>query len=285
MKIKNLFNLLFPKVMFRGKERFTYLNSSEVPAKERAVRDGNKDFIVRYDGGERFYLRFGSPLAFYLWYKDIPDGEKNFHEVIFEGPQKFRLDIDERVTDDRLREICTRIKIVFRGIGCKDPLLAIYDIRTSYHIVVSNYYFLRSSQCLEMAGRISNTCDDVDIDMGVYKRVQNFRLEGSTKHGQCRPKLRIGGSGDVDEFLEGVIGYVKGTHLASCVIPVPREVDARIEQEVGYSDDFEVRHRRGKMTVLDRTRSSYCRTCRRVHDSENAYIIGEKLYCFRALEK
>ena len=66
------------------------------------IKEG--DFAIQVSSRDRgrFYVGFASCDSFYLWYKDIHIDQRTFSEVIIEGPQKFRIDIDKKVEDVEL---------------------------------------------------------------------------------------------------------------------------------------------------------------------------------------
>jgi hypothetical protein len=176
----------------------------------------------------------------------------------------------------------------------------VYDISTSYHIIVTNICFLTSSCCEMIANAISDKIMrkypmvSSLIDTGVYKHVQMFRIEASTKYKQSRWKY-ISGMDDIsplDMFKKGIITHTDDCHLidTDVVVDVMTDIGIYTHHEHSYQrasaskpipKEFTVRKIIGNMVILDRIRPSFCDTCVRVHDHENAYMIGGKLYCRR----
>ncbi|ORX52869.1 hypothetical protein DM01DRAFT_1336655 [Hesseltinella vesiculosa] len=125
-----------------------------------------------------------------------------------------------------------------------------------------------------------------------------FRIEGSTKYGQSRWKY-VQGHGDISDistFCKGLIGYTNGCKMVDTDAIVDYAIGSRIykpildmHQDDRPSDmpsldipkDFRIRYVQGSMTVLDRIRPGYCNMCARVHDNENAYMIGNRFFCRR----
>ena len=122
---------------------------------------------------------------FYSWYKDIHVDQRTFSEVITEGPQKFRIDIDEKVGDVGL--LYLRVLRILENMGLRYPKILVYDIETSLHMVLTNYLFPSHMRCNAIADILSK---EANIDLGVYKSVQHFRI-GCTKMGERRWKRRM----------------------------------------------------------------------------------------------
>jgi hypothetical protein len=261
--------------MFRGKKKYAYFNRKGSECIEDFSEE--KDFIVQFASGyERFYIKFDSCNSFYTWYKDVPAFEKCFFEVIRDGRQKFKIDIDEKVKD--ISSYVCKIRSILEECGIGGAKMIIFDIETSYHIVVSNYFFNSYRHCKLLAMALSR---EIKMDMGVYSRVQHFRIEGCTKPGQRRWKKRMYGTVSIENFHEGIISHTEGTKLANMAIEssIPRRVYHTVVS--GIPPDFKIRFKEGSLTVLDRTRPSYCRQCRRIHDHENAYMVGKRFFCRR----
>src|SRR3979490_972406 len=125
--------------MFRGKKKYRFLNRKDSSYEDCIENFSNEtDFIVQScNNGDRFYIKFESCDSFYSWYRHIPDCQKIFFEVIREGFQKFRIDIDERVDD--IDSLISRVRTILSTYGLDNPKILLYDIKTSYHIVLSNY--------------------------------------------------------------------------------------------------------------------------------------------------
>jgi hypothetical protein len=241
------------------------------------------------------YLTWDTMEEFYAHYHRLHPSQRIYNEVIQNGHQKFRLDIDDRT--DNIDDVIDAVKNVFYRITNVKIKIRVYDIKKSYHIVISNVMFENSGCCHMVANLVldllpPNSC----IDIGVYKTIQMFRMEGSTKYLQARWKYRIGKQSlsSISKFQESVISYTNGCKMVN----TDRLVEFALESGVYkmyyntfngnnsiitpvIPDEFVIREVKGHMTVLDRIRPSYCNTCHRIHESENAYLIGSKLYCRR----
>jgi hypothetical protein len=149
--------------------------------------------------------------------------------------------------------------------------------------------------CAMISNLVSDKFPDMDIDLGVYKPVQMFRLEGSTKYLENRWKYREGTRelSPVSLFKSGLVGYTKGCKLVDTDVVVSHALFSRVyipyirtysvpkSSTLPVDGTFAVRRNMGNMTLLDRYRPSYCDRCNRVHEHENAYMVGNKFFCRR----
>jgi hypothetical protein len=181
--------------MYRGKKTFSYLNNPSAPHDETLchfLKPG--DFVVQLDGKCKKYLKFASVDAFFFWYSAIPAPLRMFSEVVFEGPQKFRIDVDDKLCTDEIDELVKCIHEVFEPSNPQPQVEIVeYDIKTSHHFVVSNFHLASSRDCYYIAMKLQSLLSpslESKIDWGVYKSTQNFRLEWSTKYQQKRWKIR-----------------------------------------------------------------------------------------------
>lgn len=233
--------------------------------------------------------------------------KRTFSEIIMEGPQKFRLDIDIHIRDssDMTTLVRTVTKVLKGIIPWWIPRVLVYNIVSSHHIIIPGL-FMESSGCCHMVATIiqhklhrklpyvANA-----IDMGVYKGIQAFRLEGSTKHMQYRWKYLVDTQeiSALEKFKDGIIGYTVGCKqvdtddIVTYAVNISRVYSPVVDEEDTFPGErhtamdmgaFTVRKRIGDMTILNRIRPSYCSRCMRTHDNENAYIIGNRIYCRRS---
>lgn len=160
--------------------------------------------VVHLTYPSRSYATFATWKLFELWYGTL--SVKHLDEVITSTPQKFRVDIDIPSKHSRTREfyeacvedVCITISSILAcyGLSCA---IARYDsnvhtsCKYSTHIVLYNLLMPSSEVCLSLA-RVLHHSIDADhrqyIDMCIYKRTQNFRMEYSSKPGEYRPKTR-----------------------------------------------------------------------------------------------
>ena len=265
--------------MYRGKKIFRYLNNRDIDPKRRLdtyLEDG--DYVVQMTTKQgRFYMKFDSCDSFFTWSKDIHPNEKTFYEVVWNDEQKFRVDLDYKV--DNIDFVAQRLSTILEELGLENPNVIGYDIETSAHMVVTNYRFPSHRYCEGIARIVSSF---IDLDMGVYKNVQHFRVEGSTKYGQRRWKERLGSLVSFDNFREGALSDTRNTTMSIILTKIPKRITSTshdVSEKVPRG--FRIRSVDGPLILLDRKFPTFCDQCKRVHDKENSYILGNRFYCRR----
>ena len=241
-------------------------------------------FIVQIDRGPigRCFATFQSVEHFERWYATLDAHDRTINEVIMSNDRKLVLDIDSP-QDQNIdfywhmynfeMHIRSRIRYVFSMLDIAGPDIIVYDIcddnKLSYHIVVCNLVFSATTChalcCLISYGQIWEPL----VDKAVYKRVQNLRIEGSTKYGQSRWK-RATTPAPLHKGLLSVTSGLSDAHI-SCIIQHPIDFPA-IELPKINQSDFRIRKRRGNTIFLDRIRPGMCVQCNRMHTRENAFI-------------
>ena len=272
---------------FYGKPLYRYYNIKEGRSDYECLKRNSEptDFVVQVvTPTGRYYMKFISHLTFYSWFITVPDNERTLSEVILHehGGQKFRVDIDENV--DNIDFVEEKIKTMLTNIGIEKPSLLVFDIETSYHIVLTNYYFMSNRQCRTLAMYLATEISG--IDTGIYNKLQHFRLEGCTKYGQTRWKRRTRGTMTMNNFHEGVISSIEDTKVCTIIIPdnkKPKNISrSRMSSvEISSYPEFSIRWTSGHLVVLDRISPSYCKQCDRVHDNDGAYLLRGIFHCRR----
>lgn len=219
-----------------------------------------------------FFLEFSSLSSMYHWYRSVPD--KRCHEIIRSESRKLVLDIDGDCSIDMITKC---LENFFGG----DADIILYQshgpIKTSWHVVVANYYFENYNYCKYVASCMPSK----NIDLAVYSSTQFLRMEGSHKNGRVKMRTGYHGLSPLSKFKEGIISCTDDATKMVIKIPKPAVSNASAE-EVDYDKTaFKVRSQNGHVIFLDRIRPSYCAICKRVHDSENMAIINGKLVCWR----
>jgi hypothetical protein len=243
------------------------------------------DFVVQVSTSSgRYYAKFVSCASFYYWSRQIPAEEMTFSEVVKEGKQKFRLDIDEKVAN--INEVVRKVKLCLSELKVADPVLLVFDIEKSYHIVLTNYYFDTNCQCKRIASCLAVALGVTFLDLGVYNKLQHFRLEECTKFGERRWKRRIGSVCSSKNFHEGVVSDTVGTKKfehSDTFFKEVRGTSSRLDTAVtAIPPEFRVRRVVSEDYVfLDRVANSYCKMCKRTHSRENAFIKNGVLGCWR----
>jgi len=217
--------------------------------------------IVHLTHPVRCYSTFMSWDLFLIWYKSLID--RHIDEVILEGHQKFRVDIDipsshnrgRSFFDDCIKRVCDSIRGIFVCIGLS-PVLVVYESRSistskhSSHVIVSNYTITSSDECKVIAYLVhALTYEPYNayIDLSIYKSTQNLRIELSSKPGEYRPKMRsILSDTSSTDIRDGIITSMTNTVPVSPTLcmylrHVPRPVTS-VSSHVIYhaNDDYDV---------------------------------------------
>lgn len=282
--------------------RYKYLNKEDVHNSEVAYHSKNiaDKYVFQRSSLDISYLVCDTIEEFYKYYSDKRPCSRMYNEVINDNwrKQKFKLDIDGRIGSMEMEHVLRTIRKIFRKLTKIRPDILVYDISTSYHIIVTNICFPSSMCCEMVANAIAEKLSTVSslIDLGVYKKLQMFRIEGSTKYKQRRWKYVDGSKelSDLDIFKKGIITYTNDCH----VIDEDRVVDIMLDMHIYAPEtqhkvpvsnrmyipkEFTIRKTINGLIVLDRIQPSFCEVCKRIHDNENAYMVGRKLHCRRTL--
>lgn len=285
--------------------RYKYLNNEKAHKNDVAYEAKNiaEKYIFQRSSLDIYYIVCDTVEEFYAHYLTKDPSSRMYNEVINDkfSPQKLKIDIDGRIGDDEMTYLLKIIRKLFRYLTTIIPEMLVYDISTSHHIIVANFCF--TAACCEMLASV--ICEKVSkryptvaslIDIGVYKKVQMFRIEGSTKYGQRRWKYFAGTKklSSLEIFKKGIISHVDDCHYIDADKVVDTALDigvfkyAERESEKMQSmnksipKEFIVRKIVDNLTVLDRIAPSYCDLCSRVHDNDGAYMVGKKFFCRRA---
>lgn len=245
---------------------------------------------------KRRFVSFDTLQEFESWYLNLDLYQRKVFEVIRDGPQKLKFDIDGKHVSKHtlirdIEIICHRVR---EFLPTARPL--VYDISdeniTSFHVIFDDVYFYSTSDTATFASHIAY--DLKYVDFAVYNQVQFFRCEGSTKPGQTRFKKLFGHQ---DFFSWGVLpGLV--TYTDNCV-PVnmsevfSKEITLRTHPmyrkrmsdciinntpeplEFTVLNNFRIRrsqHKDSLIIALDRLRPYNCFACGSIHDNENPYL-------------
>lgn len=283
--------------------RYKYLNNDSAPQRDVAYNSkgiANK-YVFQRSSLDICYFVCDTVDEFYNHYSKKTPCSRMYFEVINDefSTQKFKLDIDGRVGNEEMEYILKVMRRIFRKLTTRKPEILVYDISTSYHVVVANLSFSATS-CEMLANAIYEKVSKKYpleaslIDTVVYKKVQMFRVEGSTKYAQRRWKY-INGTRELsslEDFKKGIISYVADCYHIDegKVVDVMLDIGTYYHGEYGFGNkkgskiipkEFVVRKTMGNLVVLDRVCPSYCDICKRVHENENAYVVGKRFYCRR----
>ena len=203
-------------MIFKGKRFFKKMSEGDL---SNMLRKEDKCIVQKVTEESISYALFDSWKCFEIWYKSLSINERTFSEVITEGPQKFRLDIDcpkdKWVFLSKYDLLCPLYNLLKQILGHSVKLLIYESIdpeknKYSFHIVTKNIFLDSSTQCATIANIIKSRFAYKDlIDSSVYKSLQCFRLEGSRKPNSQRFKYIIGTNSISEYFLEGIISNIE----------------------------------------------------------------------------
>lgn len=285
--------------------KYKYLNNNNAHKRDVAYEAENirTKYVFQQSSLDIRYLVCDTVDEFYAYYSRKGPCSRVFNEVINDSfsPQKFKLDIDGRIGDNEMQYLLKTIRKMLRRLTKARPEMLVYDISTSHHVVVDGLCF-SSGSCEMLANAVSEKMSrkypmiSSLIDTCVYKKVQMFRIEGSTKYGQRRWKRLDGGElSTLEIFKKGIISYVDDCLYIDSddVVDVMLDIGVyRPTEHVHRKDnvntpsipkEFVVRKKMDGLVILDRIAPSFCDICRRVHESENAYMVGRIFFCRRSM--
>ncbi|KAJ3177384.1 DNA-directed RNA polymerase II subunit RPB1 [Gaertneriomyces sp. JEL0708] len=219
------------------------LSYNEIPDKDKPAFQ--RENILR---GKVFrdYVTFDSYGSMLEWYAQVPRGSRCLYEVIPNGPQKFRLDL-ECYSRDNISHVkwcvavATLIDVTLKITGTQDYIR--YESidpakeKKSEHVVFTEFYVESATNARKLlmdvlivvsriAPNVYTTVKSI-VDASIYKPWQTFRIEGSTKINHGRHKYVKGCNDISDRFLDGLIRNVDTSKL-KLVTPkssIPATVD------------------------------------------------------------
>ncbi|ORX96702.1 hypothetical protein K493DRAFT_300791 [Basidiobolus meristosporus CBS 931.73] len=259
----------------------------------------NRGIVIQHSGN-RMYSRFDNLNAFQHWYLNLKPTQRLFAKIIGSGPQKFRLDLDGDISDPHI--LIQDVQNFFHIMGHGTPQILFYNIssseKISYHLIVSSHYFSDNISCKIFTNSLiqysQNSPWTLCVDTGVCKSVQGFRLEGSTKWQQKRWKYLFGTQQiNPKSFPDSLLGNINTQTMRHISIPQsqlhqyfishpPLPKPSSNTPPSSIPAGFKVRQILDSgLVTLNRIKPTYCGLCERIHEHENAYMIGDKFVCFR----
>lgn len=240
--------------------------------------------VVREDGRQSPFLSFDSFDRFVRYYERLT--HKRHHEII-RGKQKPHFDIDivgttdpDEVLDRFFDALCRALAV--RGID-EDAILVFTssdEVKHSYHVIVDGWYCddyrVMTAFYDEVVGG-SLFAEHIDR---LYKKTHSLRILGSVKKGTQRVKEACQDS----TLLQSLVTYTVGCRRLEVDVPPPTiddpvDLSKDVVEQIVFllsrreKGNFTVRRVQGSLVYLDRRRPSFCAVCRRVHESENAYVV------------
>ncbi|KFH61800.1 hypothetical protein MVEG_12383 [Podila verticillata NRRL 6337] len=187
---KNLIDVFYRELMCQPRytmRRYKYLNNDSAPQRDVAYNSkgiANK-YVFQRSSLDICYFVCDTVDEFYDHYSKKTPCSRMYFEVINDefSTQKFKLDIDGRVGNEEMEYILKVMRRIFRKLTTRKPEILVYDISTSYHVVVANLSFSATS-CEMLANAIYEKVSKKYpleaslIDTVVYKRCRCFVLKG-----------------------------------------------------------------------------------------------------------
>lgn len=161
----------------------------------------------------KYYYVFDSYQEYEEYIKDIPIEQRNFYEVI-NSIQRLYMDID--IPDNNIQVHNQGIHALIQNIQSiyPDAVINVYtshrETKSSYHVIILNYYVYDNIQCKTRIGKILESFSDPIkqyIDMKIYRKNQLLRLIGNCKIGISNTKIQyigIPNNGLVCELQENM---------------------------------------------------------------------------------
>ena len=276
---------------------------------------GRESFIIRHDASSRFET-FDSVEAYLSKYlPELEAGRAIHHEIIREGPQRVKLDIDGGTLADHdfiMREFDALLREQIASLPdyygqnhepqiyrMDSTALAGPNSKVSCHVVVGNIIIPGSAHMKHLAkllrGRVGGLSGLID---DTAKPNQNFRMPLSTS---SKGRMLIPRSGMLYADLlgtvcEGFRGYkiafpesdiatspagFEGRNSLAKGVPIDEDIEKLMKL---IPTDFQFRGLTGGIIDLTRIRPSFCKKCQKIHEAENPYIVriaGEWYFCCR----
>jgi hypothetical protein len=222
-----------------------------------------QDFITKQ------YSHYTKVEDFWSWYSTLH--VRHYNEFIEHGPQKMRLDIESHVMVKDWNSIILKCYTTMKEL-INNAKLVVYEMsdneKHSCHIICYNVMFDNNDACRELCNKIIQHTGINFIDIGVYGKRQHFRLEGSCKPYAKRCKLVTHTDAEEFDYRHGIITYSSG--CTSCKVSIPKEIQCPYIVMLEWCVPISMK---GNIIQMRRIKPSFCDRCKRVHDSENPYIV------------
>jgi hypothetical protein len=129
--------------------KYKYLNNDNAPLRDVAynVKDIANKYVFQRSSLDICYFVCDTIDEFYNYYSKKRPCSRMYFEVINDGfsKQKFKLDIDGRIGPEEMNYVLKTVRRIFRKLTTHKPEILVYDISTSYHVVVANLCFSATS--------------------------------------------------------------------------------------------------------------------------------------------
>ena len=261
----------------------------------------------------RKYAKFKNFAEFSKYFHKTPPLERCFYEMIrSENSRKPYFDIDLQISETFDIDNLKKIILNLLGDKTKILVFTSHTTRKkSYHLVVDGLCFPDYRELKNFYDKVLESIPESEkkfLDESVYKSVQQFRIIGSHKYGKQNTKildLSLSLNYFIPKRLEekeiGIFNFNLSSSLITntnyCSLIPGYKVEIKEEKNIGigtscegdledvlriffanYSpDDFkfsQCKERNGNLLiVLRRLNPTYCKSCKRVHESENPFLV------------
>ncbi len=226
-------------------------------------------------------------------YLQGPDAIRTWNEVILDGPQKLKFDID---APSKLFVDATAYNAVFNTIldGIKDVISITFGIslkptdiiickshgpsKYSNHIIIDNYCVSNALQARELTSRLMMLIPQVTVlDIGVNKSRQNFRiLHCHKEEDPSRPKVLVTQHDPMRTYIGNttdckLLHDITTVAAKEVITPITSNVEAIVASYCPA--DHVYRSTSGNRILFTRTAPGYCILCARVHSNDNTFYI------------
>lgn len=236
----------------------------------------------------RMFGALPSAIELILYRDSLQPQERCLYEVIRgTRPQKPYFDIDS--SPDEAKSTALRvldcIPKLFPGVLSTDIMLftSSSESKGSYHIIVDRWMVLDHRSAKAFALRVAEHIESSAIDLCVYSKLQQLRLNRCSKFGSPRVKIIDPCSpwiGD-NEDMSSLVSETSTCKLIPDLTPsdpllvtsssIPENVIDKVKTLIDLSV-FSVRGPCGPFIHLKRKKPSFCESCMRIHEHENPYL-------------
>lgn len=258
-------------------------------------------FVIHTEYPHRHFLKFTDPDHFLAWSATQPEDQRCYHEVVSGPLRKLVVDIDGKgiaredwpKMDRLFADTFARVfKSVYTApmngneavlVGSSGFSVVGQADKYSLQIRTAQYVTNRES-CKAFAHKYVDELGNNGkyVDLGIYKKIQNFRCVGSTKLGDARHSQILNGHPTIHSFV-GQIAIVP-TELKPLAEPVKYEnpviqdehTQKIITAAAPFTAGLTYKFYNGQHTFR-RVTASYCQICDRSHESDNMFVTLDRV--------
>ena len=244
------------------------------------------------------------------WIETVPEPNRQYHEVIMgERPQRIKFDLDiecdkiQKLRAESLYDLLSDEQIAEHALSAmtvaiRDAMLISYGIdevdivvcessdhltKWSFHLILNKYYVLNNANAqwiTEATMRALPREFAPFVDVGVNKRLQNFRLTGNHKNGRTK---RIATLHDVTETIICNVDDMAPLPDVAVAKPAQTTTDAmngddlaeimKLCDAAGILKDHSQRSYSDNTVLFWRLNATYCEFCGDTHVQDNTVVV------------